>query len=243
MIDKTSIMSKKIVLATFAVVFVFGVLSISSVVIGVLQPWQRNTTTDKKDINQYLDLTEDEFLAVFHLPEVSDPEERLKRIQALKEHQKAVLEHNKAYLAGERTWFEGINEFSDLPDDEFIASHTGLIEDPEQVNKDPQPVVEKSLMSSLPASYDSVSQGHVSPVKSQGGCGSSVAFATVALLETCFKKAIGMFGDYSEQHLLDCAYEQRGIYDNFPEVDDEAVPFRFDSDSDRLVRRSNQSAF
>ena len=98
-------------------------------------------------------------------------------------------------------------------------------------------------MSDLPASYDSVSQGHVSPVKNQGGCGSCVAFATMGLLETCFKKKVGEFGDYSEQHLLDCAYEHRGIYDNFPEVGDEAVPLRFDSDSDRMVRRSNQSAF
>ena len=45
LIDKSTIMSKKIVLATFAVVFVFGVLGILSVVIGVLQPWQRSATT------------------------------------------------------------------------------------------------------------------------------------------------------------------------------------------------------
>ena len=63
-------------------------------------------------------------------------------------------------------------------------------------------------MSDLPASYDSVSLGHISPVKNQGRreCGSCVAFATMALVETCFKKTVGVFGDYSEQHLLDCAY-------------------------------------
>ena len=52
----------------------------------------------------------------------------------------------------------------------------------------------------------------VSPVKNQGGCGSCTAFATVALVETCFKKKVGMFGDYSEQHLLDCAYGSTGIF-------------------------------
>ena len=162
----------------YLLLFLFILLSVG-LSIGL---WQ--TTRDNEDINQYLDLTEDEFLEVFNLPPVADPEEKLKRAETLKQHQQAVLEHNQAYLAGERTWYEGINEFSDIPDEEFIASHTGLIEDPDQLNSETQPVLEDSLMSDLPASYDSVSQGHVSPVKSQGGCGSSVAFATVGLVET-----------------------------------------------------------
>ena len=124
-----------------------------------------------EDTNQFLDLTEDEFREVFGLPPVDDLEEKGKRAETLKEHQQDILENNKAYLAGERTWFEGINEFSDIPDDEFIATHTGLIEDPFQFYNETQPVLEESVMSNLPASYDSVSLGHVSPVKNQGGCG------------------------------------------------------------------------
>ena len=182
-------------------------------------------TTENEDINQYLDLTEDEFLAVFNLPPVEDPEENERRAEVLKQHQQEVREHNEAYLAGERTWYEGINEFSDIPDHEFIATHTGLIDDPEEQEREneTQSVLDESVMSSLPASYDSVSLQYVSPVKNQGECGSSVAFATVALLETCFKKTVGEFGDYSEQHLLDCAYENRGIYDNFCSDGDETV--------------------
>merc|ERR1711953_1386117 len=168
------------------------------------------TKPGNEDTNQFLDLTEDEFRKVFGLPQVDDLEEKGKRAETLKKHQQVILENNKAYLAGERTWFEGINEFSDIPDDEFIATHTGLIENPEQFNNETQPVLEESVMSNLPASYDSVSLGHVSPVKNQGGCGSCVAFATMALVETCFEKTVGMFGDYSEQHLLDCAVA-RGV--------------------------------
>ena len=104
---------------------------------GIIKP-----ATDNEDLSQFLDLTEDEFLELFHLPQIEDPEEKMKRVQALKEHQQAVLENNKLYQAMRRTWYEGINEFSDIPDEEFIATHTGLIEDPDQFNNETQPVLE-----------------------------------------------------------------------------------------------------
>jgi Papain family cysteine protease len=52
--------------------------------------------------------------------------------------------------------------------------------------------------------------GLVSPVKSQGPCKSCVAFATTALIETCYIKlskelSNGRFQNYSEQLLMDCA--------------------------------------
>ena len=53
--------------------------------------------------------------------------------------------------------------------------------------------------------------GLVSPVKDQKQCGSCAAFATMALVETCFKKQTGVFGDYSEQHLVDCGYNYQGL--------------------------------
>ena len=52
--------------------------------------------------------------------------------------------------------------------------------------------------------------GLVTPVRNQGNCGSCVAFATAANVETCFKKVTGVFGDYSEQQLLDCGYDHLG---------------------------------
>ena len=47
-------------------------------------------------------------------------------------------------------------------------------------------------------------------MKSQGKCGSCVAFSTAVTVETCFKKVTGVFGDYSEQHMVDCAYGYKG---------------------------------
>merc|ERR1719410_122731 len=66
----------------------------------------------------------------------------------------------------------------------------------------------------VPASYSAVTAGLVTPVKSQGNCGSCAAFATMALVETCFAKNIGgasKTGDYSEQHFVDCGYGYNGM--------------------------------
>merc|ERR1711936_879684 len=172
-------------------------------------------------MNPFGSLDEDEFLEQFHKPAVDDPEEKEKRAKALKKHEQEVLENNEAFLAGNKTWFDEINEYSDLPEDEFEANHTGLINNMERrfargMYNVPLPYDAESERfydavrydrTTVPASYNSVSLGNVSPVKNQGNCGSCVAFATMALVETCFKKAVGTFGDYSEQHFVDCAYD------------------------------------
>ena len=62
---------------------------------------------------------------------------------------------------------------------------------------------------SIPGSYSSVDLGLVSPVKNQMQCGSCAAFSSLAVIETCFKKLIGVFGDYSEQQLIDCGYDNK----------------------------------
>ena len=169
-----------------------------------------------REFDPNVELSEDEFLEVFHLPPINNITEKQKRAKTLKEHQEQVLEINKAYLAGNITWFEETNEFSDLPDDEFVATYTGLIGDSEEdIDLESERFYEsyrRHKRSTAPSSYSSVDLGFVSPVKSQGSCGSCAAFTTLALVETCFKKNLGVpLGDYSEQQLLDCAYGTYGI--------------------------------
>ena len=176
---------------------------------------------DIEEINKIqllLNQTVDEFLATFNLPPIDDPKEKKFRAQALKMNQQVVLENNEAYLARRRSWFETINEFSDILDDEFIASHTGLMEDVGQLNNTDIPLLRiESLRYDVPASYNSISLGYVSPVKNQGGCGSCAAFATMALVETCFRKVTGKFGDYSEQQFVDCVTQDYGCNGGLPE--------------------------
>ena len=63
-------------------------------------------------------------------------------------------------------------------------------------------------------SYDILFLGYVTPVKSQGSCGSCAAFATVGAIEVCLKKAGSIVPladlDSSEQQLVDCAYGFQG---------------------------------
>merc|ERR1712241_1569684 len=88
-----------------------------------------------REMTDNVDLTEDEFLEEFHLPPVQDPEEKARRAEALAQHQQEVLETNEAYIAGEKTWYDAINEFSDIPDDEFVRTHTGLTESDHPVDE------------------------------------------------------------------------------------------------------------
>ena len=125
-----------------------------------------NEEVDK--IKLLLNQTVDEFLTTFNLPPIDDPQEKEFRARVLKMNQRVVLENNEAYLARRRSWFETINEFSDILDDEFIASHTGLTEDVEQLNNTDIPLLrmEETLRSDVPASYNSVSlgQGDISSI-------------------------------------------------------------------------------
>ena len=157
-----------------------------------------------RGLTDNLALTEDEFLEEFHLPPVEDPEEKARRAEALQQHQHEVQEVNEAFMAGDMTWYDAINEFSDIPDDEFLRTHTGLTDDhhPEDERSERFFDAYRYRRTNVPDSYNSVSLGNVSPVKNQRACGSCVAFATIGIVETCFKRTVGTFGDYSEQHLL-----------------------------------------
>ena len=72
-------------------------------------------------------VTHEEFLEDFGLDEVDDPEEAALMEEALEENEEIVKEANEAFANGDQTWYDEINEFDDLPEDEFIAEHTGLL--------------------------------------------------------------------------------------------------------------------
>ena len=60
------------------------------------------------------------------------------------------------------------------------------------------------LSGDLPPSYDLRELGIITPVKSQGECGSCGEFAGIAVLEALIKKETGIEIDLSEQQIVSC---------------------------------------
>ena len=66
------------------------------------------------DLDPNDNLDDDDFRAKFGLDELTDPDERKFRLEALKDHEEIVKRQNFKYSKGQRTWYDKINEFSDL---------------------------------------------------------------------------------------------------------------------------------
>ncbi len=125
------------------------------------------------DLDPNDEMSEDEFEQYFHKEKPSDPEEYEKRKQALKEHEKRIKEDNEKFMKGESSWMEKVNEYSDLPDDEFKKQRTGAVKTNTRarglLRPDPENMVDpdsevffaavKMTRGSAPDSYSSVDEG------------------------------------------------------------------------------------
>ena len=174
------------------------------------------------DLDGEDNLDEDTFEEEFEIPTV-DADEKSKRVLALENAEETIKHQNEKYLNEESEWYSKLNDFSDLPEEEFKEEKAGLNNEylyarglltPEDlpVDKDSERFFEEINLSrvNIPSSYSAVEENLVSDVKDQLQCGSCVAFSTMAAIETCFKKQTGVFGDYSEQQLIDCGYGENG---------------------------------
>ena len=112
-----------------------------------------------------------------------------------------------------RTFTKGINQFTDLSDQEFLdyfmIPRNGWGD--QQCSATHQRMSVNKPKLNEPASWDWRDHSGVSPVKTQGSCGSCWTFSTVGALEAhSMIKYGGKFTPLSEQQLVDCA----GAYDN-----------------------------
>ena len=103
-------------------------LGLFNVVVAKELPGSIKINADEIDPEDNVD--EDQFEIDFNLPKVTDPEEKARRQAALKANEALIKEENEAYSKGERTWFDAVNEFADLPEDEFEAEKTGDVVPP-----------------------------------------------------------------------------------------------------------------
>ena len=79
------------------------------------------------DLDPLDNLDEADFEQVFHVKPAKEPWEEKRREEDLEENEAIVKDTNAAYRAGNKTWFDAINEFSNLPEEEFEAAKTGAI--------------------------------------------------------------------------------------------------------------------
>ena len=131
----------------------------------------------------------------------NDLEEFNSRREAFEEADAFIQSHN----ASTSNYTVGHNKFSDWFPHE-VKVLMGYREGPDYVSKEPT-LLDASMNAD---SVDWVTAGAVTPVMDQGNCGSCWAFSTTGSLEGAHWVATGDLLDFSEQQLVDCAYETYG---------------------------------
>ena len=140
-----------------------------------------------------------------HNKNYKNVDEKLYRFEIFKDNLKYIDERNKMING----YWLGLNEFSDLSNDEFKKKYVGSL--PEDYTNQPydEEFVNEDVVD-LPESVDWRAKGAVTPVKHQGYCESCWAFSTVATVEGINKIKTGNLVELSEQELVDCDKQSYG---------------------------------
>jgi len=102
-----------------------------------------------------------------------------------------------------QTYKMGINKFTDLTQEEFKSIYLGY-------KSSGKRTVAVDDSTTMVGDVDWVSQGAVQSVKDQGQCGSCWAFSAVASAESAKFLSTGVIGNFSEQQLVSCDYNDSG---------------------------------
>jgi len=121
-----------------------------------------------------------------------------------------IEQHNLRYNQGHESYTKGINQFSDLTEEEIRRTYLGY-KAGSKFNETGSARLHQRIGTRVPASIDWRTKGVVTPVKDQGSCGSCWAFSTTGVLEGQHALATKKLVSLSEQNLVDCTKE-RGNY-------------------------------
>jgi len=122
-----------------------------------------------------------------------------------------INNHNIDYDAGKYSFWCGVNEWSDLTDEEYDARNGYRL--PTEPIKGP---VRNGDPSTAPDSIDWRTKGAVNAVKNQGQCGSCWAFSAVCSLEGQTAIHGGSLPDAAEQQLVSCDTNSHGCNGGWP---------------------------
>ncbi|KAF7849059.1 hypothetical protein BT93_L1286 [Corymbia citriodora subsp. variegata] len=139
-----------------------------------------------------------------HGRDYKDVAEKAKRLKIFSENLRFIEEFNGA---ANRTYKVGLNKFSDLTNEEFVAAYTGYKLPSSSTRRNSSQVNSFKYQGSdsIPESVDWVKKGAVNPIKNQERCGSCWSFSVVAAVEAITQITSGVLPNLSEQQLIDCA--------------------------------------
>jgi len=100
------------------------------------------------------------------------------------------------------TYTVGLNQFSDLTEEEFIAKYTGF------APVDSTDGIPHVNVGDRQDEINWVTSGNVADVKNQGQCGSCWAFSAIGAVESAWNLAGNKLVTLSEQQLVDCSSAQ-----------------------------------
>jgi len=136
-----------------------------------------------------------------------DVEEESFRRKVYEFHLDLIQKHNLEADRGVHTYFLGVNEYADMPNQEFVGKLNGYKQREQRVEGGAT-YLPPSNMGDLPDTVDWRPKGYVTPVKNQGQCGSCWSFSATGSLEGQTFKKTGKLVSLSEQNLVDCSKKQ-----------------------------------
>jgi cathepsin H len=156
-----------------------------------------------------------EFNQVFKGKEPSEVEDFDTRFAIFREKLQKIIAHNRD---SSKAWKMGINEYSDMTDDEFKDHFRFEHGDEQKCSATGSGSL--NYVGDLPTHKDWRDEGKVTPVKNQGKCGSCWTFSTVGAMEShaLIGRKSSPIPTFSEQQLVDCAgdYDCHGCSGGLP---------------------------
>jgi C1A family cysteine protease len=126
------------------------------------------------------------------------------RYHIFRENLRIIIKHNADYT---NNFTMGVNQFSDLTQEEFKSSYVGEME-PYSSGSYGCNIFSASSTVGVPDAVDWRNKNAVTSVKDQGQCGSCWSFSSTGAIEGAWAISKGELVSLSEQELVDCA---RGV--------------------------------
>ncbi|KAL3882298.1 hypothetical protein ACJMK2_028659 [Sinanodonta woodiana] len=174
-----------------------------------------------ESVNEIHGKTDEESWELFkieHNKQYESTEEEAYRRYIFYEHMKQIYIHNEKYKKGEKSYWLGVNQFSDLNAEELKALHSGFMTTRANLtgNTCSRFIPPHNLI--LPDNVDWRQRGYVTPVKNQRQCGSCWAFSATGSLEGQIFRKTGALLSLSEQQLVDCSgdFKNHGCCGGWP---------------------------